>query len=185
MIHDPALLDRLSALPTTTFGGEVFRATRRNLDPMTPSTAGGRWAPADGPAVLYTSLAREGALAEIAYHWAQFTPRPTKPALVHRLAVRSERALRLIRADLDQLGVDTSRYAELNYARTQDVGAAVSFIGCDGLITPSARWNCENLILFSDNMPMSADLRVLATEEVDWQSWAVAAGLSLDGDKVQ
>lgn len=177
MIHDPILIDRLGALPTIAFDGEVFRATRRNLDPTTASTAGGRWAPADGPAVLYTSLAREGALAEIAYHWGQFTPRPTKPALVHRLAVQSQRTLRLIRTDLDSLGIETSRYLEPNYAQTQRIGAAVSFIGCDGLLTPCARWPCENLILFTDNLAMAVGLELVETEEVDWEAWASSAGL--------
>ncbi len=177
MIHDPVLIDRLSALSTVVFDGEVFRATRRNLDPTTPSTAGGRWAPADGPAVLYSSLKREGALAEIAYHWGQFTPRPTKPALVHRLAVQSQRTLRLIRVDLEGLGVDSLRYLEPNYDQTQRVGAAVSFIGCDGLLTPCARWPCENLILFTDNLGIAAGLDVVETEEVDWEAWATSAGL--------
>jgi RES domain len=177
LIHDRILIDRLGALPTETFEGDVFRATRRNLEPTTPSTAGGRWSPADGPAVLYTSLQREGALAEISFHWSQFEPRPTKPALIHRLGVRSNRTLRLIRSSLDGLGIDTKRFGEPNYLRTQEIGAAVAFIGCDGLIAPSARWTCDNLILFIDNLAMDIDIRVMATEEVDWQEWARSTGM--------
>ena len=177
MIHDHVLIDRLSTLPTVAFDGEVYRATRRNLDPTTPSTAGGRWAPPDGPAVLYTSLERAGALAEITFHWGQFNPLPTKPALVHRLAVRSERTLRLIRTDLEGLGVETARYLDPNYVQTQRIGAAVAFIGCDGLLAPCARWPCENLILFTDNSALAATLEVAETEEVDWQAWAKEAGL--------
>lgn len=177
MIHDPNLIDCLSQLPTETFAGNVFRATRRSLDPTTPSTAGGRWSPTDGPAVLYTSFVREGALAEVSYHWAQFNPRPTKPAVVHQLGVRSDRTLRLIRSALDGLGINGDHYRDSNYRRTQEIGAAVSFIGCDGLIVPSVRWDCENLILFTDNLAMDIILEVRGTEEVDWQVWAMEAGL--------
>ncbi len=70
MIHDPDLLDRLSTLPTERFAGEVFRATGLSVDPAAPSISGGRWAPppdADaGIFVLYTSLERDGALADFA-----------------------------------------------------------------------------------------------------------------------
>jgi hypothetical protein len=172
LIHDPRLIDRIMKLPTQNFAGDVFRATRRNLDPTTPSTSGGRWAPRDGAAVLYTSFEREGALAEICYHWSQFTPRPTKAALVHRLGVQSDRTLKLIRSDLEGFGVDAARYGEPNYRRTQEIGAVVAFIGCDGLIIPSARWDCENLVLFTDNLAMDVGLEPKSVEEVDWEAWA-------------
>lgn len=183
MLRDPWLIDQLVNAPTEGFGGDVFRATRRSLDPTTPSTSGGRWAPVDGPAVLYTSFERDGALAEIAYHWRQFTPRPTKPALVHQLGVRSDRTLKLIRSDLQALGVETGHYEEPNYRRTQEIGAVVAFIGCDGLIVPSARWSCENLILFTDNLVMDVDFERKSVEEVDWQAWARSAGMLDDASQ--
>jgi hypothetical protein len=109
VIHDPALLERLSAFAPERFDGEVFRATRRSLDPLAASTSGGRWAPKELVPVLYTSLLREGALAEISYHWSQLTPWRSRPALLHRLGVSAERRLRLLRADLEALDVDTKR----------------------------------------------------------------------------
>ena len=115
MIHDPALLERLSAFETERFNGEVFRATRMSLDPLAESTAGGRWGPKAQIPVLYTSLLREGALAEISYHWGQLTPRPSKPAVVHRLATSAERKLRLIMGDLEGLGVEIELYESRNY----------------------------------------------------------------------
>jgi hypothetical protein len=66
--------------------------------------------PRDAASILYTSLEREGALAEIAFHWSQLTPRPTKPVLVHRLRVVASRTPRLIRADIAALGVPDSEY---------------------------------------------------------------------------
>jgi hypothetical protein len=176
VIHDPALLERLSAFGTERFDGEVFRATRRSLDPLATSTSGGRWAPKGLVPVLYTSLLREGALAEIAFHWSQLTPRPSRPATLHRLGVAAERRLRLLRADLAELGVDFARYESVNYHRTEEIGAAVAFLGCDGLIVPCARWTCENLVLFTENHALTSKLEVLSSEEIDWQSWAQDAG---------
>jgi RES domain-containing protein len=177
VIHDPALLERLSAFGTERFDGEVFRATWRSLDPLAASTSGGRWAPKGLVPVLYTSLLREGALAEIAFHWSQLTPRPTRPAVLHRLGIAAERRLRLLRADPEELDVDIAQYETINYHRTQEIGAAVAFLGCDGLIVPCARWSCENLILFTENHRLQNRLEVLSSEEIDWQSWAQDAGL--------
>jgi len=174
MIRDPGLLDLLSGFPVQTFAGELFRITRRGLDALAPSTAGGRWAPRGGPAVLYTSLEREGALAEISFHWGQLTPLPSKPALQHRLAVRTSNTLRLILADLTALGVEAARYDEVRYTRTAEIGDAVGFLGFDGLLVPSARWHCENLVIFPDNHatdPVNA-LTILDSQECDWLTWA-------------
>jgi hypothetical protein len=177
MIHDPDLLDRLDALPKETFGGEVFRGTRQSLDPLASSFSGGRWLRRDGAAVLYTSLAREGALAEISFHWGQLTPRPTKPVMLHTLRVAAQRTLKLVRADLESLGVPESAYGGVNLPRTQEIGAAVEFLGCDGLIAPCARWRCDNLILFPDRLGADGNLEVVQSEAVDWLTWATTQGL--------
>lgn len=177
MIHDPGLLDRLDALPQELFEGEVFRGTRQNLDPLVGSYNGGRWMRPDVAAVLYTSLTRDGALAEIVFHWSQLNPRPTKPIVLHTLRVVARRALRLIRADLEALGVLASEYRGVNLPRTQLIGAAVEFIGCDGLIVPSARWSCDNLVIFPDRMGMDAALELVASETVDWVTWATTHAL--------
>ena len=131
----------------------------------------------DGAGVLYTSLAREGALAEISFHWGQLTPRPTKPVMLHTLRVAAHRTLKLVRADLESLGVPESAYGGVNMPRTQAIGAAVEFLGCDGLIAPCARWSCDNLILFPDGMGVDANLEVVKSEAVDWVTWATTHGL--------
>lgn len=185
MIHDPALLERLSAFEPERFDGEVFRATRRSLDPLAASTSGGRWAPKGLVPVLYTSLLREGALAEITYHWSQLTPRPSRPAVLHRLGISADRRLRLLRTDLEELGVDAEHYESVNYRRTQEIGAAVAFLGCDGLIVPCARWDCENLVLFTENHALENRLEVLSSEEIDWQIWAQDAGFFDGGTSLE
>lgn len=177
MIHDTALLDKLDSLPKIAFEGQVFRATRKNLDPLATSRSGGRWMPASLAGVLYTSMQREGALAEISFHWTQWTPMPSKLACLHTLRVASHRTLRLIKADLTALGVQPKDYQGTNLSRTQQIGAAVEFLGCDGLVAPSARWPCENLMLFPDSEAFGATLETVSTEDIDWIAWATANGV--------
>jgi len=147
------------------------------VDPLASSYSGGRWMRRDGAGVLYTSLAREGALAEISFHCSQLTPRPTKPVMLHTLRGVAHRTLKLVRADLETLGVPESAYGGVNMPRTQEIGAAVEFLGCDGLIAPCARWSCDNLILFLDRMGVDASLEIVQSEAVDWINWATARGL--------
>jgi len=112
-------------------------------------------------------------MAEICFHWSQFTPIPTKPVALHELRVTARKTLRLMRADLENFGIDWRNYSEVNYARTQEIGAAVEFLGCDGLVAPSARWDCNNVVLFMDNHQVDEnDLEVISTQEVDWRAWA-------------
>jgi RES domain-containing protein len=172
LIHNPELLDSLSAYPTETFRGSVFRATRLRLDPLAASTSGGRWSPRDQAPVLYTSLEFEGALAEISFHWSRFTPLPSKPVVMHRIQVSTDRTLRLRRCDLAELGVDMGQFGALDYTKCQEIGAAVGFLECDGLIVPSTRWECENLVLFTDNHSLLSDLNVVESTEFAWQDWA-------------
>ena len=181
MIHDPALLDRLSTFQSERFEGEVFRATRVNANPVAASISGGRWAPPpDGDAgypVLYTSVERDGAIAEVVSFLAQLTPIPgARQISVTRLAVSTSRTLRLARTDLSALGVDLDRYGERDYGRTQEVGAALVFLGFDGLIAPSARWPCDNLMIFGDNHALAETLEPIGSERVEWREWAEAHG---------
>lgn len=187
MIHDQSLVDRLSQLRQERFEGEVFRATRTGADPTAPSISGGRWAPPQGDPgipgipgihVLYTSLERDGALAEVASFLAGLTPVPgPRPIKVTRLAVSTARTLRLARADLPGCGVDMARYGERDYAQTQKIGAALAFLGFDGLIAPSARWGCDNLMIFTDNHALAERLEPISEEEIEWKQWAQENGL--------
>lgn len=185
MIHDPSLLDRLSAFDPERFDGEVFRATRTSADPVAASISGSRWAPAPdgnaGHSVLYTSLERDGALAEVASFLAELTPIPgPRPISVTRLAVSTSHTLQLVRTDLATLGVDLARYGERDYGRTQEIGAALVFLGFDGLIAPSARWPCDNLMIFGDNHALTETLEPIRAETVEWREWARAHGILSD-----
>ena len=173
MLHDRELLEKLSAFPAEKYDGEVFRATRLGLHPLTASVSGGRWMPTNVTPTLYTSAGRNGAIAEITFHWSQLTPRPSKHALLHRIALKTKKSIRLLRADLTAVGVDLSHYSDVNYAKTQAIGAAIAHLECDGLIVPSARWNCENVIVFMNNSDGDDDIAlILNSEDLDWLAWA-------------
>lgn len=184
MIHDLELTDRLGALQQESFDGHVFRATGPNADPTASSTSGGRWAPSSRQdcwyPVLYTSLERDGAIFEVATYLGQLTPVPKKPLMVHEIAVTTSKTLRLVRANFSELGIDESRYGERNYHRTQEIGAAINFLELDGLIAPSARWDCDNLIIFSENHSLNERLEKLRSERVEWREWQGTIGLHTD-----
>ncbi|MFZ2104412.1 MAG: RES family NAD+ phosphorylase [Roseiarcus sp.] len=176
-----AVLPKLEAFPVEKFVGDVFRVTSLGADPLAPSVNGGRWAPPtrSGPPVpvLYTSFEREGALAEVCSYLILLNPVPTaRPLKVSRLGVSTGRSLRLARADLEALGVEMSRYGERDYARTQEVGAAAASLGIEGLIAPSARWPCDNLMIFTNNQHAGERLEVVGSEEVEWRAWARSHG---------
>lgn len=183
MIHDQGLLDQLSGLATERFEGEVFRATGISADPLAFSANGGRWGPpardgVDVP-ILYTCMARDGALAEVVSYLMLLTPMPlSRPLKVSRIGVSTAKTLRLARLSLERLGVDMGRYGERDYARTQNVGAALAFLGLDGLIAPSARWSCDNLMIYQANHTLLTErLEVIDVEHVDWGQWARANSL--------
>jgi hypothetical protein len=172
LIHDQNLLERLDAFSRESFVGEVYRTTRVGLDPLTPSVAGGRWSLKDDAPTLYTSLDFDGSVAEMAFHLSQLIPIPRKPVVVNTLGVETRNTLRLLRGNLNDLGVNLKRFGEVGYLRTREIGAAVAFLDCDGLIVPSARWECENLALFPLNQRFEDRLELVDSYELDWIVWA-------------
>jgi hypothetical protein len=71
---------------------------------------------------------------------------------------------------LATLGMAPERYGDLSYERSREIGDAAYFLGFDGLIVPSARWPCQNLVLFMDRIAPD-DLSVVASEPLDWSNW--------------
>jgi hypothetical protein len=128
--------------------------------------------PPDRSAVLYTSLVKEGALAEISYRQRLLDPIPTKPILLHRLEVELRRVIQIAKSDLSRLGIDFGDHDSAGYVRSQEVGDVAYFLGCDGAIVPCARWSCDNLVIFEENLRGTAGFRLVESEEVDWKEWA-------------
>jgi hypothetical protein len=143
-IHDRAVLDALEALDPEPFHGVVWRVTRKGREPLRGSAANGRWSASGELEVLYTSLDRDGALAEIGY---RLSLEPVWPSRIeheiHAIQVEAERVLRFADvAGLGPFGVDPARYRTFEYGATQAIAAAAHFLEFDGLIAPNARFNC-------------------------------------------
>ena len=169
--RDPALLDALDAFDRVRYAGDTWRVVRHGRDPLQGNASGGRWDPTSFD-VLYSALNPDGAVAEVHFHLSRQPVFPSKIShRLHRIRVRTTKTLRLPDlAAMVPLGVDPARYREILYAPTQAIGDAAYFLGFDSIIAPSARWSCNNLILFIDQIA-PADLEVIESSKVHWPEW--------------
>jgi hypothetical protein len=118
-------------------------------------------------------LERGGALAEVGY---RLSLEPVWPSRIehqlHRIAVRTEKTLHISDlAALEALGVDTVKYQGFEYEMTQAITAAAHFLTFDGLLVPSARAPCCNLVIFLDRVAADGLLEVRESMPVDWSGW--------------
>lgn len=179
-IRDNSLIDALEKITPVPFHGLAWRVVRRGRDVLMCSAAGGRWD--DGTFdVLYTSQKADGAVAERYFHLSRGLPVfPSRP-IYHLFELRASMNRTLHLADLSavaRLGVDASRYRALSYAdrtdeypRTQDIGETALFVGFDGLIVPSARWDCANIVIFCDRVPPDKYEVSQDHGPLDWAEW--------------
>jgi len=181
-VHDRAVLDALEAISPESLVGSAWRVTRSGTDPprhpLRGSSAHGRWSPGGDVEVLYTSLERDGALAEIGF---RLSLEPVWPSRIehalHEITVNTQRSLRFpdVRS-LSGLGVDVGRYESFDYSATQAIAAAAHFLEYDGLIVPSARYDCLNLVVFVDRLAPDGHMEVRRSEPVDWAEWRRVRG---------
>lgn len=175
--RDSALIDAIEAITPAVYSGTVWRIVRQGRDATQCSRSGGRWD--DGTFdVLYTSQQREGAVAEMHFHLMR--GQPVMPSRVRynlfEIDLTLDRALKLLDlATLQKVGLDTARYGQLSYEekhaeypRSQDIGEAAHFLDYDGLIVPSARHDCLNVVAFCDRIPPAALMTKIDHGEIDW-----------------
>jgi hypothetical protein len=172
-VHDRAVLDVLEKLDPEPFDSDVWRVARKGRDVLRGSSANGRWGAPGELEVLYTSEQRDGALAEVGF---RLSLEPVWPSLIrhqiHILAVTAERTLRLAGLNqLEKLGVDISRHETFEYGAMQAIAAAAYFLEFDGMLVPSARSACSNLVLFADRVSHTGSLQLVSSEDVDWAEW--------------
>ncbi|SEO28491.1 RES domain-containing protein [Gemmobacter aquatilis] len=178
--RDNRLIDAIEAIPPTPFSGAVWRVVREGRDPLDCSRSGGRWD--DGTFdVLYTSLAREGALAEMHFHLKRGQPVfPSKVRYeLHEVSLSMGAALKLLNLeDLARLGVASESYGRLSYQeksaeypRTQDIAEVAHFLEFDGLLVPSARWDCLNAVVFCERCLPEQREAIRSHGLIDWAGW--------------
>ena len=149
MLRDPELLELLESMDTRPWSGLVYRVAWQGRDPAQGSSGKkGRWSSPRGEfEILYTSLERLGAEAEFEAFWMLFEQRPDRPALTHALRVRLKKVIHLDYSMLENLGVPEAKYEDRKYGRTQEIADAIYFLGYDALISPSARYPCDNVTM--------------------------------------
>ena len=169
--HDINLLDALDELEGIEQRLTVYRAVIDGRSELDMSRGAGRWNPRS-LSVLYTALEENGAIAEIHHHLSVGQPVvPTKLQFnLVEMRVTFENCVDLSNMEqLTDLGVEEARYKEMLYSRTQEIGAAVDFLGFDGLVIPSARWNCSNAVLLSGFNFENAE--VVSERPIDLKQW--------------
>lgn len=173
--HDDRLLDQLGAIEARPYEGSMWRVARTGRSPIDGSRGAGRWNTAS-MSVLYGAQEADGAIAEVHFHLSR--GQPVFPSRLrhdlHELRIRTTRTLFLPdMASLTRLGVEEDQYQEILYARTQEIAAAAAFLGFDGIIAPSARWSCLNIILFLDTPDAVADdeIEEVNAQAIDWPTW--------------
>ncbi len=139
---------------------------------MDGSRGAGRWNP-QHLSVLYAAQEADGAIAEI--HYLMSLGQSVFPSrlehLLYEVEIKTDQMLMLADMNrLSELGVDEARYTEMLYERTQDIADAAAFLGFDGLIVPSARWTCQNVVFFLDTFSLE-NLSVRSSVPVDWKGW--------------
>ncbi len=159
------------------FAGFVWRVAWAARDPLAGGTGGGRWHFSNDFEVLYTSMEEDGAMAEIYHHLSKAPIFSSSHVTINKLHVTTERTLEFPDvAALAKLGIDEEAFRKGETSRTREVGAAARFLDMDGLIVPSARWPCLNLVLFLDRLPDRAELRVVETRGINWPAWRERVG---------
>jgi hypothetical protein len=178
-VHDRDILDTLESIGVQPFHGEAWRVARSGRDPTKGSTANGRWSPSGDFEVLYTSLERDGAIAEIGHRLSLEPVWPSKIAhQLHRLVIKAERVAQLRDLEtLQRLNVNASRYQSYDYTATQAIAAAAQFLGHDALLVPNARHPGVNLVVLLENLDPGPAIEVVCSEAVDWRAWRRKARL--------
>ena len=159
------------------FDGFAWRVTWVNRDPLTGGSGGGRWNPPNEFEVLYTSLAEDGALAEIYYHLSKAPVFSTSHVKINKIHATTERTLSFRGiVSLLPMGVTEEAFRRGEFSRTREIGAAARFLDMDGLIVPSARSDIANLVLFIDRMDHRESLSVVESHDINWPAWRETYG---------
>lgn len=170
-VHDRDLLDALEALPNETYSGTAWRTAWEKRDPLVGSTGGGRWDPWGSVEVLYTSTESNGSIAEAYYHLSQSPIFSSSNVLLYKLKVGLERVLTFSEDLLVQFGIEEPLASRLDHTKTQAISGAVRFLEYQGMLVPSARWGCSNLVIFMDQIDITEAIEVEGQESINWPAW--------------
>ncbi len=166
-VHDPAILDVLSAIDPTSLDSKLYRAVFAGVDPTVGSLAGGRWAPPQAYEVLYASTNEACSIAEVYFHLRRQPIFPRRTVELHTLKVKTSNTIDISNpVTCKKLGLDGDAMLSLDYTRCRDVGHAAEFLGYDALIVRSARYDASNVVLILGNH--NGGIESIGNRPIDW-----------------
>ncbi len=167
MVYSPELLDRLQGIDPTPWAGQAFRHMFGSYPPDAENTRGARWNP-PGVAAIYTSLARDGALAEAEHQIAVQPIRPHARRTIYTLELTLAGVLDLTDPELLlSLGVGPAELEADDMTACRQVGGAAHWLEHDGLLLPSARSSDTNLVIFPATRLPDARFEILHAEHLE------------------
>jgi len=168
---DPEILDALDKLSGAPLKTKVWRVTWASRDPLAGGVGGGRWSPPNKFEALYTSLKSDGALAEAYYHLSRAPVFSSSSMKINQISVKLDNVLPLDLKSLEQLGIADPLASRIDVNLTQPVSEAAHLLDYQGLLVPSARFDCSNLVVFMDRINPDRQLKVSKSEDVNWPAW--------------
>jgi|SRR6185437_3595720 len=146
-----SLEEILASQKSFAWEGKAFRVMLNDYPPDRENTFGARWNPPD-LAAIYCCLDPAVCMAEVEYGLAR-QPRPVKADLrrtIYRidLAVGAVMDLSAIRPKLEAIGIGASELFADDMKVSQEIGRLATWLGCDGLIVPSARKTGHNMVVY-------------------------------------
>lgn len=151
------MLDILQSAVVSAWDGTVYRHMFGSHSPARNNTEGARWN-VPGLATIYTSCERETALAEAEYSISMQPLRPRAKRTLFTIHVSLKSVVDLTAVDLlPRLGIADDVLSNLDHSPCRTIGAAVNWLGHDGLLVPSARRRSgTNLVIFQQDLATSA-----------------------------
>jgi RES domain-containing protein len=182
-----AFLAELSELrrPFIRWRGIAFRAAplefsrlAKLLDGVGSLRFGGRCSAAGSFRAVNLSLTQQGAIDEsgAVFSYYNFAAQDVKPKVIVAVRLRLEKVVDLRRlrttkwlSMAELLSEDWRKVHDSGYeSESQALGRAVHDIGAEALITPSARVEgVENLVFFPESITRAGSVEILGKEELD------------------
>ncbi|HEV7485276.1 MAG TPA: RES family NAD+ phosphorylase [Thermoanaerobaculia bacterium] len=156
MIFQPEMLDILQSATASAWNGTVYRHMFGSHPPARANTGGARWN-APGLAAIYASCERETALAEADYYISLQPLPPRVKRTLFTIRVLLKNVVNLTGNELlPRLGITDDVLCSIDQIPCRTIGAAVSWLGHDGLLVPSARRRGgTNLVIFQQDLVTS------------------------------
>ncbi|NND00385.1 MAG: RES family NAD+ phosphorylase [Gammaproteobacteria bacterium] len=168
---DPEILDTLDKFSGEPFKAKVWRVTWASRNPLAGGVGGGRWSPPNQFEALYTSLHSDGALAEAYYHLSRAPVLSSSSMKINQIAVKLDNVISLSIKQLNRLGLEDPLASRIDVRLTQPIAEAAHLLDYQGLIVPSARFDCNNLVIFLDRINLDTQIKISKSDDVNWPAW--------------